>query len=117
MKGCTEDAFYTLIGVRIPNCSGPLEGVQAKKHRAIIELFTEAKKILDNGPAAERLCFYLKTRLLCSERRSLLAEKLLGKMSRLVLDKLKIDPDISLSDTDKHRILKELRLYPEDYME
>lgn len=112
---CQKEAYYTVIGVPIPDAVGDLK--QEKICRGIVEIFAEAKELLDGGPALDRLTYYLRTRIVPSKHREFLAKKLILQFAAMVLQKLKIDPECSLSDKDKHRVLSELGLFPEDLQE
>lgn len=114
ISGCAVSAYYTLIGVVVPDAVGALvreDEVLSVFHE---EIFTEAQVLLGGGSALERLCYYIRTRIVPSQHREFLAEKLIRHHAKMILQKLKIDPECSLSDKDKHCILRELSLYPED---
>lgn len=113
MHNCEEEAFYSVIGIIIPATIGDIKR-DHKYCRGTSELFKEAKDLLDGGRALEKLTGYLKTRIIPSGHKEVTADKIIRHHARSILDKLKISRECSLSDTDKHRILKELELYPED---
>lgn len=113
MQGCSEDAFYSVIGITFPDAVGDI----SRKERVCTgakEIFREAKAIMDGGAALDRLTQYLKTRIIPSHHKELVAEKLLHHHAAMTLKKLGIDPNHDLSDNEKHCILKELNLYPEE---
>lgn len=115
MVNCERDAYYCAIGVRVPDVVGDLKrNPDEKLCRAIYEIYKEAKILMEGGTAVEKLAYYLQSRIVPSSHREHLAVKMINKMALLILNKLKIDPNCSLSDQDKHRILKELEIYPSE---
>jgi hypothetical protein len=112
IKNCQEDAFYTVIGLNFPDAVGEIKRETAVC-KGTMEIFMEAKTILDGGPALDRLTRYLRTRIIPSLHKEVTADMLLRHHAQCILDKLGIDKEISLSDIDKHAILQELGLYPE----
>lgn len=113
---CEENAYYTVVGVLVPDAMGVFVRENGATFcRGTIEIFDEAKHLLDNGNALDRLTYYLRTRIVPSECRDFLANKLIRIFASMVLSRLKIDPTSALSHKDKHRILLELKLYPEDF--
>lgn len=116
IPGCAKDAYYQAIGVTVPDSVGDLTRSDDEKLcRATYEIYREAKQLLDGTTAKDRLSYYLQSRIVPSSHRELLATRMINKFADLILEKLKIDPENSLSDRDKHRILLELNLYPEEY--
>jgi hypothetical protein len=113
IDGCGNKAYNMLLGVKIPDSVGYLEAFPQNKITK--EIFMEAKTILDNGPALERLTSYLyfKTRVFTYGSGDFVAVKLLKQYSKIILNGLNIDKEASLSDQDKHKILIELGMYPD----
>lgn len=110
---CGEDAFFTAIGIQFPDAVGEIAREESRC-RAVYEIYREAKALLDGGPALVKLTTYLRTRVIPSGHKELTAEKLLHHHAKCILEKLGLDPRCSISDTDKHRILVELAIYPEE---
>jgi hypothetical protein len=69
---------------------------------------------MSNGTAISRLIVFLKTKII-PVHKSLAADKLFRHHAMMILGKLNISPDATLSDFDIHAILEELELYPDDY--
>jgi hypothetical protein len=116
IKGCSREAFFTAIGIEIPDTVGEIQRPENEKLcRATYEIYREAKDLLDNGPALEKLTYYLESRVVPSSFRRQLAKKLLNHYASLILEKLKINPQEPINDRNKHLILRELDLYPEQY--
>lgn len=112
---CDETAYHTVVGIRIPDTVGEITRENDEKLcRGIYEIFGEAKKLLDGDRAIDRLTYYLRTRIVPSSDREFLAHKLIRQYATMILNKLKIDPESSITDKNKHRILVELQLYPID---
>lgn len=116
MTGCTEDAFYSVIGIYIPPAVGKIER-EYKYSRGTSEIYKEAVALMGGGDSLTKLTHYLKTRIIPSYHKEMTADKVIRHHARCILAKLNIDPECSLSDTDKHRILLELGLYPDEFEE
>ena len=110
---CPKDAYYEVVGILIPSSVGEIKREQ-RMSLGTIETFEEAKKILEGAKAVDRLTYFLRTRIVPTDHREFLAKKLLRHYAGLILKQLKIDPECSMSDKDKHRILLEMGLYNED---
>lgn len=106
---CSREAYHTCIGLKIPNGAGSL----SKESIWELEIVSEAKQLLDGGLALDRLSYFLKTKIVPSQHREFLADKLIRHHARMILDKCKIDPSSTISDRDKGRLLLELGLLPE----
>lgn len=111
--GCSEKAFNTFIGIKIPDTIGT---IPAATNNALKEVIDEAKKILKGGEALEKLTSYLflKIRVFSYETGDFVAFSLLKYYAKLILRILKIDETTELSDKDINRILKKLNLLPAD---
>jgi hypothetical protein len=109
---CNETSHYESIGVKIPETAGEL--TVPKRQKPIQEIFTNAKEILEKGPAIERLTVYLKTKII-SQNPGLTTNIILKNHAKLILAKLKIDEQDYLTVKNISDIVKELGLYPYDF--
>lgn len=113
VPNCLETAYCECVGILIPDSLGELN--LPKTPKPVQEIFSNAKQILDGGPAIDRLTVFLKTKIIPSQK-SFTSDKIIRHHARLILEKLKIDDRCTLSDHDKDRILRELQLYPSDWL-
>ena len=109
---CEEMAYFTSVGVKTPDLASDVPSQSICE--GVYEIFREGQSILAGTPAYKRLSDYLYTRILPNNQRHFLAERLIDHYALLILEKLKLDPECSLSDHDKHKILLELGVYPSD---
>lgn len=113
ITSCDQIPYYECIGVLVPETVSKLD--IPKKSKPVQEIFWNAKHILDGGPALERLMVFLKTKVI-PQNSGIVCDNIFRHHARLILKSLKIDEECSLSDTDKDKILRELELYPADFI-
>lgn len=108
---CSDPAYFECIGLQVPEWVSKDD--LSQNHTPKEEIFKAAKIMLDGGLSLDRLTVFLKSKIIPTYK-SFTADTIIRHHAELILVKLNISLNQSLSDYDKDRILTELRLYPND---
>jgi hypothetical protein len=113
-EGCTNPALHRFIGCTIPDTAPDLAGMIS--YKAVNETYLEAKEIMGNGPALDKLTAYLyfKVRTFSYGQGDALAVKICKRLAKSLLNELKIGYDDYIDDFRLNEILKQVGVYSED---
>lgn len=110
---CSQPAYYESIGIQVP------EYIPTKIERISTpegEIFENAKQLLADGPALDRLMVFLKTKII-PESSNNISNQMFKHHAKMILEKLKIPENHLLTNGNIIDILIELELFPRDYID